>query len=466
MLWENATDRDDLRNIFNPNKGPNPGAYMQKEADPAPATEESKAAAAGPKIPKYEPRKVQGGKPVEEQAKEEATEWTYRTDPDNHDYNSPLNAVSDYEKTNFGNLSRYPNQVEEFNGPTTMRTASYRWQGNPQYVSAYGQIDPAKPTGLVPPPVDQQYEGVPQLKKPLIIENATDKDDFRNVYNPNKLPNLAKKPAAAPKMAQETAVSQDNKKQGEKRWEDGFNILPPAITDHKKEITEVNKSLTNRVINQRQIRPNPGPYGHAANPTQIPPNQVAQKAAQVSAPDPEEKRKTEVIQTNRQLTDYVTEHWPISKTAPKAWNGPKYDPNIAAQNQARVVAAAIEKKANDPWKSIIKDTKDVMREHVQQKQQEKAQVAREAAQGPKSVFDMVQSVKAEKSTKAGPAPAAAVATPAAAGQAASSLYQVAAPNMAKTQKTGKSMDAGEKPKKENAVVHKVPKFVNTSQKSS
>ena len=32
-----------------------------------------------------------------------------------------------------------------------------------------------------------------------------------------------------------------------KRWEDGFNILPPTITDRKKEITEVNKSLTNKV---------------------------------------------------------------------------------------------------------------------------------------------------------------------------------------------------------------------------
>ena len=279
---------------------------------------------------------------VVHQGAEEADIWSHRPDlaPDHH--NSPLNNVSDYERINSGNLSRYPNQIEKFNGLATMETAPQRWQGNPQNFSAYSQINPAKPeglvpqrvddqyegvqqlkkpllwenatdrddlrnifnpnksadpgaymqskadsaptngslnpvkpatmqtasnnsqrnqinpakpSGLVPPPVDPQYEGVPQLKKPLIIENATDKDDFRNVYNPNKLPNLARKPAAAPKMAQETAVVHDIKKQGEKRWEDGFNIPPPdtaGLKDaRKKEVTEVNRALTNKVINQK-----------------------------------------------------------------------------------------------------------------------------------------------------------------------------------------------------------------------
>ena len=58
----------------------------------------------------------------------------------------------------------------------------------PEYVNAYSQINPKKPEGLVPQRVDDQYEGVQQLKKPLLWENATGRDDFRNVYNPNKGP--------------------------------------------------------------------------------------------------------------------------------------------------------------------------------------------------------------------------------------------------------------------------------------
>ena len=47
-------------------------------------------------------------------------------------------------------------------------------------------INPAHPTGLVPPPVDRYYDEVTQMKKPLIPENQTDKNDIRNVYNDNK----------------------------------------------------------------------------------------------------------------------------------------------------------------------------------------------------------------------------------------------------------------------------------------
>jgi hypothetical protein len=45
-------------------------------------------------------------------------------------------------------------------------------------------INPGAPTGLEPAPKDWQYEQPHQLKKPLIIENKHNEDDFRNVYNP------------------------------------------------------------------------------------------------------------------------------------------------------------------------------------------------------------------------------------------------------------------------------------------
>lgn len=38
----------------------------------------------------------------------------------------------------------------------------------------------------VPAPLDQQYDVPAQMRKPLIPENRTDKDDIINIYNPNK----------------------------------------------------------------------------------------------------------------------------------------------------------------------------------------------------------------------------------------------------------------------------------------
>jgi hypothetical protein len=38
----------------------------------------------------------------------------------------------------------------------------------------------------VPAPVDEQYDAPAQMRKPLIHENRTDKDDIINIYNPNK----------------------------------------------------------------------------------------------------------------------------------------------------------------------------------------------------------------------------------------------------------------------------------------
>jgi hypothetical protein len=47
-------------------------------------------------------------------------------------------------------------------------------------------INPNGPTGLVPQKVDQQYEGIPQLKKPLNFGNAKESDDFKDWYNPDR----------------------------------------------------------------------------------------------------------------------------------------------------------------------------------------------------------------------------------------------------------------------------------------
>ena len=41
----------------------------------------------------------------------------------------------------------------------------------------------------VPAPLDQQYEVPAQMRKPLIFENRTDKNDIINIYNPNKYQN-------------------------------------------------------------------------------------------------------------------------------------------------------------------------------------------------------------------------------------------------------------------------------------
>ena len=34
LNFPNAKDTDDFKDIYNPNKGPNPGAYSQKKSDP------------------------------------------------------------------------------------------------------------------------------------------------------------------------------------------------------------------------------------------------------------------------------------------------------------------------------------------------------------------------------------------------------------------------------------------------
>ena len=231
----------------------------------------------------------------------------------------------------------------------------------------------------------------------------------------------------------------------------------------------------------------------------IPPNPatVAAQRVQVSAEPPAavtpptDKRKKEVIDVNRALTDKVTEHWPISKTQPKA-SPPKTDPNFAVQKKG---------DAPNPWGSIIQDTKQVMKDHIEQKQKEKAEAAKQSSEGkkeeePKSVFEMVSAVKAKDKAKtaepakaapstpvsapasvpakapvAAPVPAAPVvqakATPApsSATKPAAALHQTSQPTKQIAEKPKEvKKEVSEKPKEKKT--HKVPKFVNTSQKSS
>ena len=54
--------------------------------------------------------------------------------------------------------------------------------------SAAVRINPAKPTGLEPPPKDHQYDVPMQLKRPLNPVNTHSEDDFRTIYNPTPNP--------------------------------------------------------------------------------------------------------------------------------------------------------------------------------------------------------------------------------------------------------------------------------------
>jgi hypothetical protein len=49
-------------------------------------------------------------------------------------------------------------------------------------------INPNGPTGLVPQKVDQQFDGIQQLKKPLNFPNQKDSDDYKDRYNADKKP--------------------------------------------------------------------------------------------------------------------------------------------------------------------------------------------------------------------------------------------------------------------------------------
>lgn len=58
-----------------------------------------------------------------------------------------------------------------------------------QLVQKVANPDPSmNKVGVVPAPPDQQYDVAPQMRKPLIWENANDSHDIRNTYNPDKGP--------------------------------------------------------------------------------------------------------------------------------------------------------------------------------------------------------------------------------------------------------------------------------------
>jgi len=151
LNFENQKESDDWKDTFNPNKKPDPGAYAQVE-------------------------KKQDG-----------------------------NTASD--NANNANLSGKPYLVKAFNGDAVVREVSNKWEGNAEYTTntktagsergpnptvpaalAQATINPNGPTGLVPQKVDQQYDGIQQLKKPLNFENQKESDDWKDTFNPNKKP--------------------------------------------------------------------------------------------------------------------------------------------------------------------------------------------------------------------------------------------------------------------------------------
>ena len=76
----------------------------------------------------------------------------------------------------------------------------------------------------VPAPPDAQYDVPTQMRKPLIPENQTDKDDLRNVYNPNKYQNHIGNYAQPTAQAQKVE-KKEQKKPGEKKPEEKKSLI-------------------------------------------------------------------------------------------------------------------------------------------------------------------------------------------------------------------------------------------------
>ena len=76
-----------------------------------------------------------------------------------------------------------------YNGETKIHMSTDSRQIVPTPASlAQAKINPNGPTGLVPQKVDQQFEGIQQLKKPLNFPNQKQSDDYKDTYNPDKKP--------------------------------------------------------------------------------------------------------------------------------------------------------------------------------------------------------------------------------------------------------------------------------------
>ena len=103
-------------------------------------------------------------------------------------------AGGNYETANNANLSGNKKLLTDYNGSQIMREFSQKWEGNPDYTTntktqasqSLATINPNGPTGLVPQRVDQQYDGIQQLKKPLNFPNQKESDDYKDTFNPNK----------------------------------------------------------------------------------------------------------------------------------------------------------------------------------------------------------------------------------------------------------------------------------------
>jgi hypothetical protein len=83
---------------------------------------------------------------------------------------------------------RKPLTSENQNSQSDVRNV-YNSNKGPNPSNNYAQINPAHPTGLVPPPVDRYYDEVNQMRTPITQENQNGQSDVRNVYNGNKGPN-------------------------------------------------------------------------------------------------------------------------------------------------------------------------------------------------------------------------------------------------------------------------------------
>jgi hypothetical protein len=70
---------------------------------------------------------------------------------------------------------------------------------------AQATINPNGPTGLVPQKVDQQYDGIQQLKKPLNFANQKESDDYKDTFNPDKKPD----PGAYAQVKSDSKAKQD-----------------------------------------------------------------------------------------------------------------------------------------------------------------------------------------------------------------------------------------------------------------
>ena len=121
LNWENATQFDDFKDVYNPNKGPQPGAYMQVRQAPVPPVWKPRDHKSNWAVyPKGEPSAVAA------QAQGE-TGFQSADSVAAHVYTSPLNDVSTYEKINAANLSGIHSKVLRQNGAANTRSASNRF---------------------------------------------------------------------------------------------------------------------------------------------------------------------------------------------------------------------------------------------------------------------------------------------------------------------------------------------------